>query len=155
VGVTVEDDAFYMNVALEAARRAACEDEIPIGAVVVSPEGEILSVAVNASEHGKTALEHAEIRALNEAAAQLGQIRLWGCALYVTIEPCPMCAAAISFMRIKRLVFGAPNPKGGAVVNGVRFYADPTCNHRPEVVGGVLADPCGEEVAQFFRKKRV
>lgn len=149
-----ETDVKYMELAFQEAVKAGAADEVPVGAVVVSPEGEILSAACNAGEYGENAMAHAEIKALKHAAAVLGQSRLWGCTLYVTLEPCTMCAAAISMMRIKRLVFGAENKKGGAVVNGVRFYEQPTCNHRPVVEKGVMAEECGALLTAFFKNKR-
>ncbi len=151
----MESDEYYMSLALKEAKMAYSEDEVPVGAVLVAPDGGILAVAHNSSEHGLHALAHAETVALSIGAISLEQKRLWDCSLYVTLEPCAMCAAAISFMRIKRLVYGAANPKGGAVENGVRFYDSPTCNHRPEVVAGVMAKECGEIMSKFFAQKRV
>lgn len=150
----MEDDIFYMQKALELAEQAAYDDEVPIGALVVSFEGEILGAAANSGAHGETALAHAEIKAMLQAAQRSGLARLWDCTLYVTLEPCTMCAAAISLMRVKRLVYGAENPKGGAVLNGVKFFEAKTCNHRPEVTGGVLAKECGERLTRFFSSKR-
>lgn len=149
-----EADIKYMELALQEAVKAGAADEVPVGAVVVSPEGEVLSMACNTGEHGENAMAHAEIKALAHAAAALEQSRLWECTLYVTLEPCTMCAAAVSMMRIKRLVFGAENKKGGAVVNGVRFYEQPTCNHRPVVECGVMAEECGTLLTAFFKNKR-
>ncbi len=137
----------YMLHCLELAQKASDEDEVPIGAAVVDPEsGEIVSEAYNLSEHKLDATAHAETLA--------GVNRLRGLDLYVTLEPCTMCAAAISMARIKTLYFGAYDPKGGAVVNGVRFYDSPTCHHRPEVCGGILETECGEILKRFFRNKR-
>jgi tRNA(Arg) A34 adenosine deaminase TadA len=99
-------------------------------------------------------MAHAETVVMSMGAISLEQKRLWDCTLFVTLEPCTMCAAAISMMRIKRLVFGAENPKGGAVVNGVKFFESPTCNHKPIVTSGVLAEECGEILSDFFKKKR-
>lgn len=147
-------DTEYMLLALELARVAACSDEVPVGAVVVSDKGEIISKAYNTGEHGENALEHAEIKAMREAAEVLGQTRLWDCTLYVTLEPCAMCAAAIAMMRIKRVVFGAENKKGGAVINGVRYFESPSCNHIPEVECGILEKECSEILSTFFKKKR-
>ena len=148
------DDVDYMLIALKEARRAQAEDEVPIGAVVVSSNGEILSVSHNSGEHGIHAMAHAEVQAMSIAAIEQEQKRLWDCTLYVTLEPCAMCAAATSLMRIKRVVFGAENPKGGAVVNGVRYYDNPTCNHKPEITGGILAEECGALLSDFFKNKR-
>lgn len=149
-----EDDVYFMRLAFKEAVKAFNEDEVPIGAVLVSENGEVLAVAHNVSEHGLHAMAHAETAAMSLAAISLEQKRLWGGSLYVTLEPCTMCAAAISLMRVSRLVFGAENPKGGAVVNGVKFFESKTCNHRPEVVGGVLGEECGAILSEFFASKR-
>lgn len=148
------DDEYYMLMALEEAKKAVKEDEVPIGAVLVDADGIIIAKAYNTSEHGLHALAHAETVAMSMGAISLEQKRLWDCTLYVTLEPCTMCAAAISMMRIKRLVFGAENPKGGAVINGVKFFENPSCNHKPIVSSGVLAEECGEILSMFFKNKR-
>lgn len=149
------DDEKYMTRALELAQIAREQDEVPIGAVVVNPEtNEIVAEAHNMSEHGTEATAHAELLAMQEACKKIGQKRLWDMDLYVTLEPCTMCAAAISFMRIRRLYFGAADSKGGAVVSGVKFYEQPTCHHKPEVISGVCADGCGQILKDFFKKKR-
>jgi len=147
-------DADYMQLALNEAQKAAQADEVPVGCVVVTESGEVISAAYNTGEHGTDAMEHAELKAMREAAVKLGQPRLWNCVLYVTLEPCAMCAAGISMMRLKRVVFGADNPKGGAVINGVKYFESATCNHKPEVVSGVLAEECGEILSTFFKNKR-
>lgn len=147
-------DEQFMLMALKEAKLAYKEDEVPVGAVLVSADGGILASAHNTAEHGLHALAHAETVAMSMGAISLEQKRLWDCTLYVTLEPCTMCAAAISFMRIKRLVYGASNPKGGAVENGVRFFDNPACNHRPLLTKGVLSEECGELLADFFRSKR-
>ena len=137
------------------ARQAAENDEVPIGAVVVDPEsGDIIAGAYNLSEHGQDALAHAELLAMREACRKLGQNRLRGLDLYVTLEPCTMCAAAISFMRIAKLYFGARDPKGGAVVSGVRFYEAPTCHHKPTTEGGIMESECAQILKDFFKNKR-
>ena len=141
-------------MALKEARRAAAEDEVPVGAVVVSADGEVWALAHNTGEHGIHAMAHAEVQAMSIAAIQNEQKRLWDCTLYVTLEPCAMCAAAISLMRIKRVVFGAQNPKGGAVLNGVKYFENPTCNHKPEICSGILAEECGQLLSDFFASKR-
>lgn len=151
----LENDEYYMRLALKEAAKALAEDEVPIGAVLVAPDGEVLSVAHNTAEHGLHALAHAETAALSLGAIMLQQKRLWNCLLYVTLEPCTMCAAAISMMRIKKVVYGAENQKGGAVVNGVRFFEQLACNHRPEIVSGILADECGAMLSAFFQSKRL
>lgn len=145
----------YMNRAIELAKQAALQDEVPIGAVVVNPAtGEIIAEAHNLSEHGTDATAHAELVAMQKACAALGQKRLWDMDLYVTLEPCTMCAAAISFMRIKNLFFGAIDEKGGAVVSGVRFFEQPTCHHKPLVHSGLCAEKCASLLKEFFCMKR-
>lgn len=144
-----------MERALALAAYAAEQDEVPIGAVVVNPEnGEIVSEAYNLSEHIADASAHAEILAIRKACEKLKCNRLRGMDLYVTLEPCTMCAAAISFARIQNLYFGAIDAKGGAVVSGVKFYDSPTCHHRPEVQGGIMERECGQILKDFFKAKR-
>ena len=144
-----------MRIALECAQAAADAGEAPIGAVVVDPaSGEIIAKAGNApiGRHDPTA--HAEILALRQAAEALGNYRLTGLTLVVTLEPCAMCAGAISHARIGRLVFGAEDAKGGAVVSGPKFFDQPTCHWRPEVVGGVMADESAALLRGFFKARR-
>lgn len=143
-----------MALALGEARRAAALGEAPIGAVLVSAQGEILASAGNApiASHDPTA--HAEIRVLREAAAKRGNYRLPGTTLYVTLEPCVMCAGAISHARVARVVIAANDPKGGAVWHGPRFFEQPTCHWRPEIVEGPFADDAGELLRAFFRARR-
>jgi tRNA(adenine34) deaminase len=143
-----------MKLALEEARAARDLGEVPIGAVVVSGSGEILARAGNRTLalHDPTA--HAELLAIREACARLGSERLMDCDLYVTLEPCAMCAAAISFARIRRLYFGAPDPKGGAVEHGPRFFAQPTCYHAPEVIGGLDETESAALLRVFFTARR-
>jgi len=144
-----------MRIALDAAQAAARAGEAPVGAVVVDEaSGEVLAVGANRpiGDHDPTA--HAEIVALRAAAARLGNYRLSGLTLFVTLEPCAMCAGAISHARIGRLVFGAEDPKGGAVVNGPRLFEQPTCHWRPTVQGGLLAEEGGRLLRDFFRAKR-
>ncbi|MDO4161682.1 MAG: nucleoside deaminase [Pseudomonadota bacterium] len=150
--MTKED---YMQLALKLAEEAAAADEIPVGAVVVNPKnGEILATAHNQSAHNGDATAHAEILAIRRACEKLGQSRLWDMDLYVTLEPCAMCAAAISFARIKNLYFGAEDSKGGAVINGVKFYDSPTCHHRPQVESGIYAAESTKMLQDFFKNKR-
>lgn len=145
----------FMQRAIELAAQAAAEDEVPIGAVIVNPEsGEIIAEAYNQSQHISDASAHAEIEAIRKACAKLGQNRLWDMDLYVTLEPCTMCAGAISLARIKNLYFGAADAKGGAVVSGVKFFEAPTCHHRPQVSGGILEEECAALLKNFFRQKR-
>ena len=144
-----------MERALALAAYAAEQDEVPIGAVVVNPEnGEIVSEAYNLSEHVADSSAHAEILAIRKACEKLKCNRLRGMDLYVTLEPCTMCAAAISFARIQNLYFGAVDAKGGAIVSGVKFYDSPTCHHRPEVQGGIMERECGQILKDFFKAKR-
>ena len=145
----------YMKIALNLARQAVQEDEVPVAALVVNPEsGEIVAQAYNTSAHGTDCSAHAEILAIRSACAKLGTSRLWNMDMYVTLEPCTMCAAAISFARIRNLYFGAVDEKGGAVVSGVKFYESPTCHHRPNIVSGICAPECGQLLKDFFKNKR-
>ena len=144
-----------MRLALEAARAAAAAGETPVGAVVLDPAtGEVLAVAGNGPIGAHDPTAHAEIAALRIAAARLGNYRLSGLTLVVTLEPCAMCAGAISHARIGRVVFGADDAKGGAVVHGPRFFEQPTCHWRPDVTGGVLADESADLLRGFFRARR-
>jgi tRNA(Arg) A34 adenosine deaminase TadA len=144
-----------MRIALEEAQAAAARGEAPVGAVVRDPAtGEILARAANAPIGLNDPSAHAEILALRAAARRLGNYRLTGLELFVTLEPCAMCAGAISHARIGRLVFGAADAKGGAVVHGPRFFDQPTCHWRPAVVGGVLADESSALLREFFRARR-
>ena len=145
----------YMRRALELAKQAAENDEVPIGAIVVdSLTGKIIAEAGNQSAHNGDATAHAEILAIQQACKELKQPRLWDMDMYVTLEPCTMCAAAISFVRIKHLYFGATDKKGGAVVSGVKFFEAPTCHHRPTVEYGILAEESTKLLQNFFQKKR-
>ncbi len=145
----------YMQRALELAHMAAQNDEVPVGCVIVNPQtGEIVAESYNLSQHVEDATAHAEIKAIRDACSKLKCNRLYDMDMYVTLEPCTMCAAAISFARIKNLYFGASDPKGGAVVNGVRFYEQPTCHHKPHVVGNLLENECGKVLKDFFQTKR-
>ncbi len=143
-----------MQIALNEARAAAARAEVPVGAVVLGPDGAVLARAGNRVEGDRDASAHAELLALRQAAARLGSPRLVGCDLFVTLEPCPMCAAACSHFRIRRLVFGAYDPKGGGVEHGARLFAQPNCLHRPEVVGGVRETEGAELLREFFSKLR-
>jgi tRNA(Arg) A34 adenosine deaminase TadA len=142
-----------MDAALEEARAAAARGEVPVGAVIVR-EGQVIARAGNRTLADADPTAHAEIVAIRAACRALGSERLPGCDLYVTLEPCPMCAAAISFARIRRLYFGAADVKGGAVENGVRLYSDPTCHHRPEVYGGFGESEAAALLKDFFRERR-
>ena len=150
--MTIND---FMQQALTLAHQAARQDEIPVGCLVVNPTtNEIIAATHNLSQHSEDATAHAEILAIRQACSKLGQNRLRGMDMYVTLEPCTMCAAAISFARIKHLYFGAFDPKGGAVVSGVKFYDQPTCHHKPEITGGILEDECSALLKTFFQQKR-
>ena len=143
-----------MREALLEAQRAADVGEVPVGAIVVSSEGEILSRAHNSPVGMSDPTAHAEIIALREAARRIENYRLTGCGLVVTIEPCPMCAGAALAARVAKIIYGAPDPKAGAVTTLYNIASDPRLNHRAEVVGGVLADECAELLRDFFRKRR-
>jgi tRNA(Arg) A34 adenosine deaminase TadA len=143
-----------MDLALEEAERARDRGEVPVGAVVVSAGGEVLARAGNhtLALHDPTA--HAELLAIRAACAKLGNERLESCDLYVTLEPCAMCAAAISFARIRRLYYGAADPKGGAVEHGPRYFTQAICHHTPEVIGGMGETKAASLLKAFFRGKR-
>ncbi len=142
-----------MARALDEARAAARRGEVPVGAVLVA-EGRIIAAAGNATRHPPDPTGHAEMRVIRQAAQLLERERLNGCDLYVTLEPCAMCAAAISFARIRRLYFGAADPKGGAVEHGGRFFASPTCHHTPEVYAGFRESEAAALLLDFFGAKR-
>lgn len=148
------DDIHYMRLALAEAKGAARRGEVPVGAVLVNAEGEVVARTGNAPISICDPTAHAEVLALRDGAFQTGNYRLGGMTLYVTLEPCTMCAGAISNARIARVVYGASDAKGGAVENGVRFFEQPTCHHRPEVTGGILADKCSDLLKSFFRERR-
>ena len=143
-----------MRSALALAAQAAEQGEVPVGALVIGPGGELIAEAHNApiSEHDPTA--HAEMRVLRMAARAIGNYRLTGCTIVVTLEPCAMCAGAISHARIARLVYGASDPKGGAVDHGPKLFQQPTIHHRPEVTGGVLAEDAASLLRGFFAARR-
>ena len=147
-----EQDILFMQAAIEQAMLAAGEDEVPVGAVVVK-DGEIISRGRNRRELGKNALYHAETEAIDLACKALGGWRLMGCTLYVTLEPCPMCAGAIINSRIERVVFGAYDKKAGSCGSVVNLFELPY-NHKPELSGGVLEEECAELLSSFFKKLR-
>ena len=150
------DENIYMRRAYELALKAKEADEVPIGCVIVDNiSGEIVAETYNLSQHALEATAHAEILAIQSACRKMRCNRLRGCDLYVTLEPCTMCAAAISFARIENLYFGAADPKGGAVINGVKFFQSPTCHHRPIVHGGIMEEECSQILKNFFRIKRL
>jgi tRNA(adenine34) deaminase len=143
----------FMEAALAEARLAAAAGEVPIGAVLVA-DGSIIARGHNLTLTAADPTAHAEMVVLREAAGRIGSARLPEADLYVTLEPCAMCAGAISHARIRRLYFGAADPKGGAVENGVRFFRSPTCHHAPEVYGDIGARESGQLLRTFFRERR-
>jgi tRNA(Arg) A34 adenosine deaminase TadA len=143
-----------MELALAEAEAARDLGEVPIGAVILSPHGEMLAQAGNRTLTLRDPTAHAELLAIRAAAAKLGSERLVDCDLYVTLEPCAMCATAISFARIRRLYFGAADPKGGAVEHGPRFFHQPTCHHAPEVIGGLGETRAAALLKEFFTTRR-
>lgn len=150
----MKDDVHYMLLALAEAKGAARRGEVPVGAVLVNAAGELIARTGNAPIAICDPTAHAEILALRDGSHQTGNYRLGGYSLYVTLEPCTMCAGAISNARISRVIYGASDPKGGAVEHGVRFFEQPTCHHRPEVQAGVLAEDCANLLKTFFRERR-
>ncbi len=142
-----------MDLALDEARAAAARGEVPVGCAIVQ-DGRVLAAAGNRTLADRDPTAHAEMLAIRAAAAALGSERLTGCDLYVTLEPCAMCAGAISFARIRRLYYGASDPKGGAVEHGPRFFSLPTCHHRPEIYGGIGEDGAATLLRDFFKERR-
>ena len=149
-----DKDIQWMRKALELARKAALADEVPVGVIIVSGD-EIVAESFNLRESNAQAVAHAEILAIEAACKKLGRWRLSGCTMYVTLEPCVMCAGALVQSRIDRVVYGAVDPKGGAVQSLYQVLSDARLNHQPQVIGGVLADECGEILTEFFRAKRL
>jgi tRNA(adenine34) deaminase len=143
----------FMEFAIEEARAAAARGEVPVGAVIVR-DGAVVARAGNRTLVDRDPTAHAEMLAIRAAAATLGSERLTDCDLYVSLEPCAMCAAAMAFARIRRLYYGAADPKGGAVDNGVRFFSAATCHHRPEIYGGINESVAGALLREFFQKRR-
>ncbi|MBI4274371.1 MAG: nucleoside deaminase [Rhizobiales bacterium] len=142
-----------MDLALEQARAAGVAGEVPVGCVIVR-DGQVVARAGNRTHTDRDPTAHAELVAIRQAATTLGTERLIDCDLYVTLEPCAMCAAAMSFARIRRLYYGAADPKGGAVENGVRFFSAPTCHHRPDMYGGMNESESGALLKEFFAARR-
>lgn len=148
------NDEHYMRLAIQEAKGAARRGEVPVGAVLVNADGTIVARTGNAPISIFDPTAHAEILALREGGYKSENYRLGGMSLYVTLEPCTMCAGAISNARIARVIYGASDPKGGAVKHGVKFFDQPTCHHRPEVTGGVLASESSDMLKAFFRERR-
>jgi tRNA(adenine34) deaminase len=146
-------DEYFMRLALREAERAMSHDDVPIGAVIVH-EGEVLASGRNEREERQDPTAHAEVLALREAAAKLGSWRVLDSVLYVTLEPCAMCAGAIVLARVPRVVFGAWDPKAGAAGSVLDILAQPKLNHRPDVSGGLLAEECGALLSSFFAGRR-
>ncbi len=149
-----EQDADHLRAALEEAKQAAARGEVPVGAVLVAGTGEVLARSGNRIVELSDPTAHAEILALREGAKRLGNERLTGATLYVTLEPCAMCAGAIAHARIARLVYSASDPKGGAVEHGAKFFEQPTCHHRPLISRAGDADASGTLLREFFRARR-
>lgn len=143
----------FMEIALAEARAAGARGEVPVGAVLVL-DGAVVAQSGNRTRAETDVTAHAEVAVIREAARRLGQERLTGADLYVTLEPCTLCAAAISFARIRRLYYGAEDPKGGAVDNGVRFFAQPTCHHAPDVYSGIGGMEAADILKDFFAERR-
>ena len=145
----------YMALALKEARAAAKRGEVPVGAVLVDTKsGKVLSSTGNRTEELRDPTAHAEMLVIREATKKMNAPRLPDCDLYVTLEPCPMCATAISFARLRRVYFGAYDPKGGGVEHGSRIFGQPTCHHAPEIVGGMEEKECADILRLFFDSKR-
>ncbi len=153
-GLGHKRDAGPMQLALAEAEAAAVRGEVPIGAVVLGPDGAVLATAGNRTRELNDPTAHAEMLVIRAACAQRASERLVGCDLYVTLEPCPMCAAAISFARIRRLYYGASDPKGGGVEYGARVFSQETCHHTPEIYPGIEEAAAGQILRAFFQEKR-
>ena len=150
-----DEEKSYIQIALDEAANARLRGEIPVGAVLVDPvNSDIIAAAGNRTEELNDVTAHAEILVIQLGSRRLGKPKLKGCDLYVTLEPCPMCAQAISFARIRRLYFGAYDPKGGGVEHGARIFQQPTCHHQPEVYGGIEEKICAGLLRSFFAYKR-
>ena len=145
----------FMELAFKEAEAAGARDEVPVGAVLVAEDGTVLARAGNRTEELHDPTAHAEMLVIRAAAEARSTARLPECDLYVTLEPCAMCAAAISFARLRRVIFAAYDPKGGAVDHGPRFFSQPTCHHAPEIVGGMGEDACRRIIEDVFRRKAI
>ncbi len=149
---TMSED--FMQMALDEAHAAQAAGEVPVGALIVSQEGDILARAHNQMRELKDPTAHAEILAIRAACEKLGNERLVGCSLYVTLEPCPMCAGAIAEARLEKLFYGATDIKGGAVDNGIALFDQKTCHHKPEIIGGLRESECADLLKGFFALRR-
>lgn len=147
-------DRDWMRLALDEAEKAGVRGEVPVGAVIVSADGALIAAAGNWVEGAPDPSAHAEILAIREASSKFNSPRLIGCDLFVTLEPCAMCAQAISLARVKRLVFGAYDPKGGGVEHGARVFSHATCHHAPEVIGGLMENDAADLLRGFFKDRR-
>jgi tRNA(Arg) A34 adenosine deaminase TadA len=155
MSVTAQNAPDFMDLAFREAEAAGARGEVPVGAVIVDPAtGEVLAAAGNETEARHDPTAHAEMLVIRAAAARIAAPRLAGCDLYVTLEPCAMCAAAVSLARLRRVIYGAYDPKGGGVDHGARVFSQPTCHHRPEVVGGVAASRAEVLLKGFFAARR-
>ena len=148
------NDTDYMTMALEEAQAAAARGEVPVGAVLVAPDGAVLARDGNRTLECRDPTAHAEMLAIRDVAARLGAPRLTACDLYVTLEPCPMCAQAIAFARLRRVYYGAADPKGGGIEHGPKIFTQPTCHHRPEIYGGIDEARASALLKDFFRDRR-
>lgn len=149
----IKDDEYWMRLALEQSEKARQAQEVPVGAVIVK-DGELVALGWNQPVSTSDPTEHAEINCLRQAAKKLGNYRIPGCDIYVTLEPCAMCAGAMVHARIRRVVFGAFEPRAGVAVSQAQLLSSDWLNHKVEVKGGVLADDCGEVLKDFFRERR-
>ena len=152
--MTPQRDLGHMLRALSEAEAAGIRGEVPIGAVVAGPDGAVLAAASNRTRELNDPTAHAELLAIRAACARLDAERLTGCDLYVTLEPCPMCASAISFARVRRLYYGAADPKGGGVEHGARIFSQPTCHHTPEIYSGLDEERAAALLRTFFQERR-
>ncbi len=148
------DDFPFMRQALQEARLAAVRGEVPVGAIIVGPKGRIIAAGGNEVIGAVDPTGHAEIVAIRKAAEILQSVRLEGCDMYVTLEPCAMCAQAIAFARIRRLYYGAEDPKGGGITVGAKIFDRPTTHHKPEIYGGILEEESAQLLRDFFKKRR-
>ena len=149
-----DDAKSFMELALSEAEQAAARGEVPVGAVLVNQAGEVLAKAGNQTEKLSDPTAHAEMLVIQAATKASGSPRLENCDLYVTLEPCPMCATAISFARVRRLYFGAFDSKGGGVEHGPKIYSQPTCHHAPEIYSGIAESRCSDLLKDFFANRR-